>query len=181
MCASCGQENPSGSTFCLRCGKPLNAARTASPLPAPQTPAARPSLDAERLTAFAGGRYQIEQFIGEGSRKRVYRAHDTRLDRTVALAIVKTEGLDAAGLDRVRRETRAMGRLGDHPNVVTVYDVGDDDGRPFIVSEHLAGGDVEQLLRASPDNRLPLEQAARDRGRRGLRTRPRARARHHSP
>jgi class 3 adenylate cyclase len=107
------------------------------------------------------GRYQIDEFIGEGSRKRVYRAHDSRLDRTVALAIVKTEGLDPAGLDRVRRETRAMGRLGDHPNVVTVYDVGEDNERPYIVSQYLAGGDVEQLLRASPDNRLPLERATR--------------------
>ncbi len=54
-----------------------------------------------------------------------------------------------------------MGRLGDHPNVVTVYDVGDDNGRPFIVSQYLAGGDVEHLLQTSPDHRLSLERAAR--------------------
>ncbi|NIU39834.1 hypothetical protein GWN65_07675, partial [Candidatus Bathyarchaeota archaeon] len=55
---------------------------------------------------------------------RVYLAHDTRLDRDVAFALIKTEGLDAAGLARVRREAQAMGRLGDHPNVVTVHDIG---------------------------------------------------------
>src|SRR4029077_4229208 len=131
-CAACGQENPSGSTFCLRCGKPLTA---------PSPPASPPS------TSLAAGRYQIDELVGEGARKRVYRAHDTRLDRTVALAIVKTDGLDAAGLARVRRETQAMGRLGDHPSVVPVFDVGDEGGRPFIVSQYLAGGDVEHVLR----------------------------------
>jgi class 3 adenylate cyclase len=154
-CASCGQDNPIGSTFCLRCGQTLNEPRLSSSEPASTT--SSPAFN--QPASLGGGRYQIEERIGEGSRKRVYRAHDARLDRTVALAIVKTEGLDAAGLDRVRRETRAMGRLGDHRNLVTVYDVGDEDGRTFIVSQYLAGGDVEQLLRASPDNRLPLERA----------------------
>jgi len=122
-------------------------------------PSTHASLGAGGPTSLAGGRYQVDELVGEGARKRVYRAHDTRLDRTVALAIVKTDGLDAAGLARVRRETRAMGRLGDHPNVVTVFDVGDESGRPFIVSQYLAGGDVEHVLRTSPDNRLPLERA----------------------
>src|SRR5262249_10087593 len=135
-CVSCGQENPSGSTFCLRCGQPLNTARTASSQRGSTTP---PSAAPSHPVSLSGGRYQIEELIGEGSRKRVYRAHDTRLDRIVALAIVKTEGLDAAGLARVRRETRAMGRLGDHPNLVTVYDVGDEGGRTFIVSQYLSG------------------------------------------
>jgi class 3 adenylate cyclase len=157
-CASCGQENPSGSTFCLRCGQLLDPSKAAPSHAAGQT---RPSIDPGRPASLGGGRYQIGDLLGEGARKRVYKAHDTRLDRTVAVALVRTEGLDAAGLDRVRRETRAMGRLGDHPNVVTVYDVGDDDGRPFIVSQYLSGGDVEQLLQTSPDHRLSLERAAR--------------------
>ena len=144
-CVSCGQENPDGSTFCSRCGKALGGE--------PATAAAA------HPTSFDGGRYRIETLIGEGSRKRVYRAHDSRLDRTVALAIIKTDGLDSAGLARIRREAQAMGRLGDHPNIVTVYDVGDEDGTPFIVSQHLQGGDVEQLLRASPEQRLPLSRA----------------------
>jgi serine/threonine protein kinase len=74
-------------------------------------------------SSVSGGRYTLERFLGEGAKKRVFLAQDTRLGRHVALALVKTEGLDAAGLERVRREAEAMGKLGDHPNVVTVFDV----------------------------------------------------------
>ncbi len=52
-----------------------------------------------------------------------------------------------------------MGRLGDHPNIVAVYDFGDDEGRPFMVLPLLAGGDVQDLLEQAPGHRLPLEKA----------------------
>src|SRR5206468_11785823 len=71
---------------------------------------------------FAAGRYTVRRLLGEGSRKRVYLAHDARLDREVALAVIRTEGLDDAARARVRREAQAMARLGDHPHIVTVYD-----------------------------------------------------------
>jgi len=73
----------------------------------------------------------VKRFLGEGGKKRVYLADDTRLRRDVAISLIKTEGLDAAGLARVRREAQAMGRLGDHPNVVTVYDIGEEAGDHF--------------------------------------------------
>src|SRR5262249_58824189 len=79
--------------------------------------------------ALGGGRYHVRRFIGEGGKKRVYVAHDTRLDRDVAIALVKTEGLDEAGLARVRREVRAMGRLGGHPDTRTLPH-GDEEGNP---------------------------------------------------
>ena len=72
----------------------------------------------------------MRRFLGEGGRKRVYLAHDTRLGRDVAVAVIKTEGLDLAGLAARAREAQAMARLGDYPNVVTVFDVGEEqDGR----------------------------------------------------
>ena len=74
------------------------------------------------------GRYQVQRFLGEGAKKRVYLAHDTKLDRDVAFALIKTDGLDADGLVRIRREAQAMGRLGDHPHIVTVFDTGDENG-----------------------------------------------------
>jgi len=88
----------------------------------------------------------------------VYLAHDARLDRDVAIAVIKTDGLDEQGLARVRREAQAMGRLGDHPNIVTIHDVGDEaegDGRsvPYIVSQYMAGGAVDSL-----DLPLPTER-----------------------
>jgi len=110
-CANCGTSNPSGQKFCDACAAALEAAapltRTPTPVPSPTLP-----------VAFAGGRYQVQRFLGEGGRKRVYLAHDTKLDRDVAIAVIKTEGLDAAGLSRVQREAQAMGRLGDHPHIV---------------------------------------------------------------
>ncbi len=105
---------------------------------------------------FAAGRYTVRRLLGEGSRKRVYLAHDTRLDREVALAVIRTEGLDDAARARVRREAQAMARLGDHPHIVTVYDIGDENGQPYLVSQLMAGGDVAVLLSAAPEHRLPL-------------------------
>jgi class 3 adenylate cyclase len=103
----------------------------------------------------------VKSFLGEGGRKRVYLAHDTRLDRDVAIAVIKTEGLDEAGLVRIRREAQAMGRLGDHPHIVTVFDIGDEDGQPYIVSQYMAGGDLEGLLQQTESRQLPLDQAVR--------------------
>ena len=62
-------------------------------------------------TSFANGRYQVQKFLGEGGKKKVYLAHDTLLDREVAFALIKSEGLDEAGRSRISREAQAMGRL----------------------------------------------------------------------
>src|SRR3989337_1695073 len=153
-CPSCGAALDADASFCDTCGASLTEAAPASRTP---TPAPSPAIPA----AFAGGRYQVRRFLGEGGRKRVYLAHDTKLDRDVAIAVIKTEGLDDAGLARVRREAQAMGRLGDHPHIVTVFDVGDEVGQPYIVSQHMAGGDLEGLLRTAESHRLPLDHAMR--------------------
>ena len=73
-------------------------------------------------TSFANGRYQVKRFLGEGGKKKVYLAHDTTLDREVAFALIKTEGLDEASRTRIQREAQAMGRLGSHTHIVTVFD-----------------------------------------------------------
>src|SRR5262249_37087808 len=65
------------------------------------------------------------------------------------------------GLARIGQEARAMGRLGDHPHIVTVFDVGEQDGQPYIVSQYMAGGSVDDLLQAAGDHRLPIEHALR--------------------
>jgi serine/threonine protein kinase/class 3 adenylate cyclase/pimeloyl-ACP methyl ester carboxylesterase len=99
----------------------------------------------------------------------VYLAHDTKLDRDVAVALIKTEGLDSDGLSRVRREAQAMGRLGDHPHIVTVFDIGEDESttdsrqapQPYIVSQYMAGGDLASVLDKAEGRRLPLAEALR--------------------
>src|SRR2546425_4111249 len=118
-----------------------------------------PSHSAALPASFADGRYTVKSFLGEGGRKRVYLAHDSKLDRDVAVAVIKTEGLDEVGLSRVKREAQAMGRLGDHPNIVTVFDIGDDGGQPYIVSQYMGGGDLDGLLNRAPGRRLPIFDA----------------------
>ena len=101
---------------------------TTSPLPAgegggegevPQssTPESTP-------TSCANDRYQVSKFLGEGGKKRVYLAHDTLLDRDVAFALIKSEGFGKVDKERISREAQAMGRLGVHPNIVAVLDLG---------------------------------------------------------
>src|SRR3989454_756292 len=151
-CAGCGSANPPGIKFCHACGAALAASTSPTATP---TPAPAPALP----SSFGGGRYEVKGFLGEGGRKRVYLAHDMKLDRDVAVAVIKTEGLDAGGLVRVRREAQAMGRLGDHPNIVTVFDIGDDGAQPYIVSQYMGGGDLDGLLDKTPNRRLAIVDA----------------------
>ena len=91
-------------------------------------------------------------------RKKVYLAHDTTLDREVAFALIKTEGLDETSRSRSQREAQAMGRLGSHAHIVTVFDLGEEQDQPYMVTELMGGGDVEGLVENAGDDRLPLEQ-----------------------
>src|SRR3954470_23330940 len=147
-CPSCGNENQAGAKFCSQCG---------TRLPAEQPRPVEAASDHGAPTQIGDGRYVIDRFLGEGVRKRVYLAHDTALDRDVAIALVKTAGLDESGRMRVRREAQAMARLGDHPHVVTVHDIGEEGGEPYIVSQYMAGGAVEDLLEQAPERRPDLE------------------------
>jgi tetratricopeptide (TPR) repeat protein len=147
VCAQCGHVNPQDFQFCLQCGHSLAEPVTAAAEPSPEP------------TSFANGRYQVKKFLGEGGKKKVYLVHDTLLDRDVAFALIKTEKLDDATRSRVSREARAMGRLGDHPNIVAIYDMGDHDGQPYIVIPVMPGGDVESLIEQAPEHRLPLDKA----------------------
>ena len=113
----------------------------------------------EQPTSFANGRYQVKRFLGEGGKKRVYLAQDTLLDREVAFALIKTEGLDDVSRTRITRESQAMGRLDSHPHIVTVFDLGQEVDQPYMVTELMGGGDVEGVIEDAPDHRLPLEQA----------------------
>jgi len=89
------------------------------------------------------GRYEILAEIGRGASGQVYRARDPEIDRLVAVKVLTpSAGADPqevlAWRERFRREARAAGRL-THPNIVAIHDVGEDDGRPFLVMELLEG------------------------------------------
>jgi hypothetical protein len=155
-CSVCQEPNPPANRFCHACGAPLTEAVGVAP--EPDAPALHPS-SASPPASLVGGRYEVKKFLGEGGKKRVYLCHDTKLDRDVAFALIKTEGLDTEGRARLQREAQAMGRLGDHPHIVPVYDLGEEDGQPYLVSQLMGGGDVEGLIERADDHRLPLEQA----------------------
>jgi serine/threonine protein kinase len=151
ICDRCQHKNVIGSRFCEQCGQPLIFEKAPSPATS-EKPSPQP-------TFFAGGRYQVKKFLGEGGKKKVYLAHDNVLDRDVAFALIKTEKLDKAARTRITREAQAMGRLGDHPHIVTVYDFGDHEGQPYMVLPLLPGGDVEGLIEKAPEHKLPLDKA----------------------
>ena len=98
------------------------------------------------VQAVAGGRYRVDDMLGRGGMAVVYLAHDVELGRLVALKLL-AENL--AGDEDVRkrfvREARLAARLS-HPNVVHVYDAGEDDGVPFIVMEYVPGETLAQVL-----------------------------------
>src|SRR5205085_5313307 len=157
-CPSCGHENPAESNFCGNCGTKLPR-DTAEPQTNGQRSAETPPPEAPK--ELARGRYAIGRYLGEGGRKRVYLAHDTLLDRDVAVGLVKTSGLDPEARARVLREAQSMASLGDHPHVVTVHDIGEEDRDPYIVSQFMGGGSLDELLTNAPNRRLDLETTLR--------------------
>ena len=146
-CPQCRHANPQGNKFCDKCGYSLAEPASETPSPSPMP------------TSFANGRYQVKKFLGEGGKKKVYLVHDKVLDRDVAFALIKTERLDDGTRVRFSREAQVMGRLGDHPNIMTIYDMGDEKGQPYIVLPLMPGGDVESLIEKAPEHYLPIEQA----------------------
>ncbi len=95
---------------------------------------------------FADGRYTVERLLGRGGMAAVYLAHDRELDRTVAVKVLDDRfAADDEISDRFRREALMAARLG-HPNVVAVYDTGEEDGADYIVMEHVEGEGLDALL-----------------------------------
>jgi eukaryotic-like serine/threonine-protein kinase len=91
-------------------------------------------------------RYELEELVGTGGMSSVYRAHDRLLDRKVALKILHEQYTeDADYVERFRHEARAVAALS-HPNIVTVIDRGEHEGRQFIVFEYVPGENLKRLI-----------------------------------
>jgi serine/threonine-protein kinase len=91
-------------------------------------------------------RYDVRDLLGEGATAVVYRAWDRQLGRTVALKVLRdAAGLSEVGRERFRREARVEARLA-HPNVVTVYDAGEEGGRLYLVMELVEGRPLSGIL-----------------------------------
>ena len=100
--------------------------------------------------------YRIVSKIGAGGMGEVYRALDTRLDREVAIKLLPTEvSSDSDRLKRFEQEARATSAL-NHPNILTVYDIGTHESSPYIVAELLEGQELRDRLDAGT---IPLRKA----------------------
>ena len=100
-------------------------------------------------------RYRLDAVLGRGGMATVWRGVDERLGRRVAIKLLDRANADPAMLQRFDREARTAGGL-THPNIVAVYDVGTDNGVPYLVMELIDGTSVAALLASGP---LPLDQA----------------------
>ena len=104
------------------------------------------------------GPYEILAPLGAGGMGEVYRAKDTRLDRTVAVKVLPEHlAADAAGRQRLEREAKAVSAL-NHPHICVLHDVGQDGGVDFLVMEYLEGETLAQRLKKGP---LPVDQVLR--------------------
>ena len=102
------------------------------------------------------GPYQVGEQLGAGGMGEVYRARDTRLDRTVAIKVLPRHLAASAELrERFEREARTVSSL-NHPNICTLYDIGKQDDIDYIVMEYLDG---ETLASRLSRGALPFDQA----------------------
>ena len=98
------------------------------------------------MTANTIGKYEIREQLGRGGMGTVYRAYDPVMDREVAVKVILDMALDVPEIkERFYREARTAGKLS-HENITIIHDVGEENGRPFIVMEYLTGSDLRTLL-----------------------------------
>lgn len=98
------------------------------------------------LGLVLGGRYRLDQVLGQGGMATIFRATDHKLGREVAIKVLRPEfGADAQFVERFRHEAQAAASLS-HPNIVQVYDYGTDPAGPYIVMEQVSGGDLSVVL-----------------------------------
>ena len=114
----------------------------------------RPRWDARTNLMETIGKYRIVSELGRGGMGVVYHAHDTVIRRDVAIKVLHEHAISDSAVERFHREARSAGRLS-HDNVMTLYDFGESDGRPYLVMELLDGTDLRPLTR---NRQIPLRR-----------------------
>ena len=100
------------------------------------------------------GPYEVMGLMGAGGMGEVYRARDARLGREVAIKILSESfSHDPERLRRFEQEARAVAAL-NHPNILGLYDIGSQDGNPYLVSELLEGQSLREILKSGPVSSL---------------------------
>ncbi len=148
-CPACHKDTSASLTFCERCGAPL-------PLDQGETEAlthwSEPAASASHQPEIAvgsriGGRYEVIRMLGRGGMGAVCLAHDSELDRNVAIKIIRGDLAGRAGvLERFKRELLIAQRV-THPNVVRIYDLGVAGPLRFITMEYIEGEDLRDVTK----------------------------------
>jgi serine/threonine protein kinase len=152
-CPKCNSENPDDTRFCGNCTEPLQTSKEIS-----VSPTKTVEIPVKGLTpgsTFAG-RYQIIEELGKGGMGVVYKASDTKLKRTVALKSIAPLVLAEEEIKiRFVREAQSAAAL-NHPNICTVYEIDETEGRSFISMEYIEGQNLRDKVKTRP---LKLDEA----------------------
>ncbi|MCK6555746.1 protein kinase [Candidatus Binatia bacterium] len=131
----------------------MNSGQSTGERPASSVPAA-----AGERAGFPGlpQRFQIRECLGEGSQKRVYRAHDAMLEREVAIAVLPLAAMSEADRAGVRREAKLMAKVGERPHLVPIFDTIEHPDVLYLVSRFMRGGTLAEELAREGAAGLPI-------------------------
>lgn len=144
-CSQCQFENPADTSFCGKCGSRLKIPADLS-IPYTLTIQNR-SIGFAKGTLIAG-KYQILEELGRGGMGVVYKAEDTKLKRTIAIKFLSPDLLgDLDHRARFLREAQTASAL-NHPHICTIHEVGEEEGKPYIAMEYVAGLSLGNVARS---------------------------------
>ncbi len=142
-CPKCQHENPADTRFCSNCGTQI---RPLEDISASQTKTAQtPPKEIDRGTVLAS-RYEIIELLGRGGMGNVYRVVDTKINEEIALKFLNPAVADEKMIERFKNELKLARKIS-HKNICRMYDLGDEEGSPYITMEYMKGEDLRNMIK----------------------------------